>query len=86
MPGVEGRLLSSSYAPGPGHPQHAPMLSELRRHLRCQCRSRVVPFSNTRRDFISGGWGASRIAITNLFLLKFLSFLGEQWLTKNLFT
>jgi len=29
--GVEGRLLSSSYAPGPGHPQHAPMLQELRR-------------------------------------------------------
>jgi SAM-dependent methyltransferase len=29
--GVEGRLLSSSYAPAPGHPQHAPMLRELRR-------------------------------------------------------
>jgi len=29
--GVEGRLLSSSYAPGPDHPQHAPMLRELRR-------------------------------------------------------
>jgi SAM-dependent methyltransferase len=29
--GLEGRLLSSSYAPGPGHPQHAPMLRELRR-------------------------------------------------------
>ena len=29
--GVEGRLLSSSYAPGPEHPQHAPMLHELRR-------------------------------------------------------
>ncbi|MGC1223533.1 MAG: class I SAM-dependent methyltransferase [Candidatus Sulfotelmatobacter sp.] len=29
--GVEGRLLSSSYAPGPGHPRHAGMLSELRR-------------------------------------------------------
>jgi SAM-dependent methyltransferase len=28
--GVEGRLLSSSYAPGPGHPNHAPMLRELR--------------------------------------------------------
>src|SRR4029077_16062544 len=24
--GLEGRLLSSSYAPGEGHPQHAPML------------------------------------------------------------
>jgi hypothetical protein len=29
--GVEGRLLSSSYAPGPEHLQHAPMLRELRR-------------------------------------------------------
>jgi SAM-dependent methyltransferase len=29
--GLEGRLLSSSYAPGPGHPDHAPMLRELRR-------------------------------------------------------
>jgi len=29
--GVEGRLLSSSYAPGPEHSQHAPMLRELRR-------------------------------------------------------
>ncbi len=27
----EGRLLSSSYAPQPGHPSHAPMLAELRR-------------------------------------------------------
>ena len=24
--GLEGRLLSSSYAPGPEHPNHAPML------------------------------------------------------------
>jgi SAM-dependent methyltransferase len=29
--GIEGRLLSSSYAPGPEHTQHAPMLRELRR-------------------------------------------------------
>jgi SAM-dependent methyltransferase len=29
--GIEGRLLSSSYAPGPDHPQHVPMLRELRR-------------------------------------------------------
>src|SRR5271166_6096535 len=28
--GVEGRLLSSSYAPGPEHPQYAPMLRGLR--------------------------------------------------------
>jgi len=29
--GVRGRLLSSSYAPEPGHPNHEPMLTELRR-------------------------------------------------------
>ena len=29
--GLKGRLLSSSYAPGPGHPRHARMLAELRR-------------------------------------------------------
>ena len=29
--GLEGRLLSSSYAPGPEHPKHRPMLRELRR-------------------------------------------------------
>ena len=28
--GLEGRLLSSSYAPGPEHAQHGPMLSELK--------------------------------------------------------
>lgn len=31
--GVEGRLLSSSYAPGPEHPQHGPMLQKLRQLL-----------------------------------------------------
>jgi len=29
--GLEGRLLSSSYAPGPGHPKYEPVLRELRR-------------------------------------------------------
>ena len=28
--GLQGRLLSSSYAPGPGHPQHPPMIASLR--------------------------------------------------------
>jgi len=28
--GTEGRLLSSSYAPGPEHPKYAPMLRGLR--------------------------------------------------------
>jgi hypothetical protein len=29
--GIEGRLLSSSYAPGPEHPQYEAMIAELRR-------------------------------------------------------
>lgn len=29
--GVRGRLESSSYVPGPGHPNYAPMMAELRR-------------------------------------------------------
>ncbi len=29
--GLEGRLLSSSYAPAPGHPDHEPMIAELKR-------------------------------------------------------
>jgi SAM-dependent methyltransferase len=29
--GIEGRLLSSSYVPGPGDPKHEPMLRELRK-------------------------------------------------------
>jgi hypothetical protein len=29
--GLKGRLLSSSYAPGPGHPKFEPMIKELER-------------------------------------------------------
>lgn len=32
--GIEGRLLSSSYAPGPEHPNHEPMLGELKKIFR----------------------------------------------------
>ncbi len=31
LEGLEGRLRSCSYAPGPEHPDHAPMMDELRR-------------------------------------------------------
>jgi hypothetical protein len=30
LAGLSGRLLSSSYAPAPGHPRHAPMMQALR--------------------------------------------------------
>ncbi len=34
LEGLKGRLLSSSYAPAPAHPRHAPMLAELERTFR----------------------------------------------------
>jgi SAM-dependent methyltransferase len=50
--GVKGRLLSSSYAPGPEHPQHAPMLRELRRIFdACSVEDRVAFEYKTRLYF-----------------------------------
>jgi SAM-dependent methyltransferase len=51
-PGLQGRLLSSSYAPGPGHPKHAPMLRELRRIFEQHAANGMVAFDyNTRVYF-----------------------------------
>jgi len=50
--GVEGRLLSSSYAPGPQHSRHAPMLRELRRIFdACSVENRVAFEYKTRLYF-----------------------------------
>jgi SAM-dependent methyltransferase len=50
--GVEGRLLSSSYAPGPDHPQHAAMLRELHRIFdACAVDGRVAFEYKTRLYF-----------------------------------
>jgi SAM-dependent methyltransferase len=50
--GVEGRLLSSSYAPGPGHLKHEPMLRELRRIFDAHAVTGHVSFDyNTRLYF-----------------------------------
>jgi SAM-dependent methyltransferase len=50
--GVEGRLLSSSYAPGPDHAEHAPMLRELRRIFdECAVEGRVAFEYTTRLYF-----------------------------------
>lgn len=50
--GLEGRLLSSSYAPGPDHPKHAPMLRELRRiYEACAVDGRVAFEYKTRLYF-----------------------------------
>jgi SAM-dependent methyltransferase len=50
--GLEGRLLSSSYAPGPEHPRHAAMLTELRRIFDAHAVEGQVAFEyNTRVYF-----------------------------------
>jgi SAM-dependent methyltransferase len=50
--GVEGRLLSSSYAPGPDHPLHAAMLRELSRIFdSCSVEGRVAFEYKTRLYF-----------------------------------
>jgi len=49
--GLEGRLLSSSYAPGPGHPQHAPMLRELCRIFDEHARNGRVAFDYKTRVY-----------------------------------
>lgn len=50
-PGLEGRLLSSSYAPGPGHPKHKPMLHELRRIFDAHALGGFVSFEYTTRVY-----------------------------------
>lgn len=47
--GLRGRLLSSSYAPAEGHPQHEPMLAELRRLFERHARQGRVTFEYTTK-------------------------------------
>ena len=42
--GLRGRLLSSSYAPEPGHPQHEPLMTGLREVFRRHEQSGQVVF------------------------------------------
>ena len=49
--GVEGRLLSSSYVPGPDHPQHLPMLNELRRIFDANSRNGRTAFEYKTRVY-----------------------------------
>jgi len=49
--GLEGRLLSSSYAPGPGHPKHEAMLRELRRIYELHTADGRVSFDYTTRVY-----------------------------------
>lgn len=49
--GAAGRLLSSSYAPLEGHPNHAPMMRELRRIVEAHAHSGIVEFQYNTRVF-----------------------------------
>lgn len=49
--GLEGRLLSSSYAPGPGHPKHEPMMKELRRIFQQHVSNGIVGFDYKTRVY-----------------------------------
>jgi ubiquinone/menaquinone biosynthesis C-methylase UbiE len=49
--GTAGRLLSSSYAPLEGHPNHAPMMKELERIFRAHARDSVIEFEYNIRVF-----------------------------------
>ena len=49
--GTAGRLLSSSYAPLEGHPNHAPMMQELRRIFRAHARDNEVVFEYSTRVY-----------------------------------
>jgi SAM-dependent methyltransferase len=50
-PGLQGRLLSSSYAPGPEHAKHAPMLRELRRIYDANAVGGLVAFEYKTRVY-----------------------------------
>ena len=60
--GMEGRLLSSSYAPGPGHPKHEPMLRELRRIFDEHAESGRVAFDYKTRVYFGPPAGTTRKA------------------------
>ncbi len=49
--GLEGRLLSSSYAPGPEHPKHESMLRELRRIFETHAGAARVAFDYKTRVY-----------------------------------
>lgn len=57
--GLEGRLLSSSYAPGPGHPKHEPMLRKLRKIFEQRAVHGRVGFDYKTRVYFGRLWGES---------------------------
>jgi len=49
--GTAGRLLSSSYAPLAGHPNHEPMMQELRQIVRAHAQDGVITFEYKTRVY-----------------------------------
>jgi SAM-dependent methyltransferase len=47
--GLQGRLLSSSYSPQPGHPNHLPMMAELRRIFDAHQKNGTIEFQYETR-------------------------------------
>lgn len=58
--GLEGRLLSSSYAPGPGHPKHEPMIAELKRTFEKHAAAGRVSFDYKTRVYFGRTGAKSR--------------------------
>lgn len=52
LDGVRGRLLSSSYAPAAGHPNHEPMLAELARLFAAHAVDGRVAFTYTTKVYL----------------------------------
>jgi ubiquinone/menaquinone biosynthesis C-methylase UbiE len=51
-PGLKGRLLSSSYAPGVGHPGHAPMIADLESLFAQHAEQGTVTFFYSTKVFV----------------------------------
>ncbi len=54
--GLRGRLLSSSYAPPPGHPNHEPMLARSARAVRCLRQQRHHRLRLSTPASLPGSW------------------------------
>lgn len=54
LPGLQGRLLSSSYAPKAGHPGHAPMMAELTDIFARHAETGTVALRYTTKLYLGG--------------------------------
>ncbi len=56
--GLKGRLMSSSYAPKPGHPNHEPMFAALRELFDRTAQNGTVEFAYDTRVYVGYAWKA----------------------------